>query len=109
MSDDFIEELILEGSVEPSAISNSGEMLYSFTKNIESLRPEIYDSLLEYQRLMIMALWEMGFVSMNPTELNPTLRLTEKAFDSDEVDRLHDDLKATIFNIIQATKITDIG
>jgi hypothetical protein len=46
-----------------------------------------------------MALWELGFLDMNPTENNPMVRLTTFADDGEAIDSLHPDLRRTLFMI----------
>jgi hypothetical protein len=47
-----------------------------------------------------MALWEKGFLNMNPTELNPMVTLTDFALNEEAVASLHPDLRRTLIMII---------
>lgn len=86
--DEFFEELILSGAVEFAGIdSETGEMLYNFSKNLENLNPTLYASFLKDIEAQIYLFWEKGFLSMNITESNPTVSLTEKALDQFAIDR----------------------
>ena len=97
----IIDDLILSGGLEVSGIdADSGEILYGFTDKLKEVSPEMANGLMELFHMHVMALWERGFLDLNPTEENPMVRLTEFAFNEDAVATLHPDLKQTLKIII---------
>jgi hypothetical protein len=88
--DDYsIENLILSGVLEPSGIDlDTGEVVYNFTEALKDHDPKLYTEFQNYFSEEVASLWSKGFVDMNITEKNPTVRLTNKAFDLDAVSSL---------------------
>lgn len=100
--DDFIESLILNGAIEVAAIDMaSGEILYKFTPKLKEISPELYAAQQSMFRDELMSLWEEGFVDVDPTEENPKVTLTPKAFSAPDVDDLDDQKKSTLKEIIR--------
>jgi predicted rRNA methylase YqxC with S4 and FtsJ domains len=100
--DDFIEALILNGAIEVAAIDMStGNMLYRFTPKLKEISPELYAVQQAMFREELMSLWEEGFVDVDPTEENPKVTLTPKAFSDVDVDKLDDEKKTTLKEIIR--------
>jgi hypothetical protein len=97
--DEMIEKLILDGSLEVSGIDESGELTYQFTEKLQEQNPELAEGIQELFHIHVMALWELGFLDMNPTENNPMVRLTTFADDGEAIDSLHPDLRRTLFMI----------
>jgi hypothetical protein len=90
-SNDF-DKLILSGAIQPAGIDpDTGEMLYNFTKKLKHVHPVLYREVNNMFSRQIMNLWEKGMVDMDPTESNPIVRLTEKAFDKSLIDTLDDE------------------
>lgn len=82
MSEDMMEELILDGSAEFAGIDvETGEMLYNFTSKLHKLHPEISNELERYFHSYVMKLWEKGFLEMNILDSDPTVKLTNLAYD----------------------------
>ena len=101
--EEFIDYLILEGAVEVAGIdSNTGEFLYSFTDKLEQVDPEMYRRSLEMFQGMVRQLWEKGFLEMNIDAANPTVRLTEKAFDQAALATLNAEEQTALHTIIHA-------
>jgi hypothetical protein len=99
--DKIIEELILSGGLEVSGLdAETGEPLYQFTDKLSKTNPEIAEGIQELFHLHVMALWEKGFLNMNPTELNPMVTLTDFALNEEAVSSLHPDLRRTLIMII---------
>lgn len=97
----IIEDLILSGGLEVSGLdADTGEPLYQFTEKITEIDSPLADAMQELFHMHVMALWEKGFIDMNPMERNPMVRLTELALDNDAVHSLHPDLKRTLVMII---------
>jgi hypothetical protein len=84
----LIESLILKGAIEMAGISDSGEPLYNFTTKIKEVMPELYREHLNFVNSALMGLWEKGFLNMDLLDENPTVRLSEKAFDQNEISGL---------------------
>lgn len=105
-SEDMLDQLILEGLVEVAAIdSGTGEMLYSFTEKAREELPEVQRQAEELFNSMIMFFWEHGFLSMNIDEANPVIRVTPKALDDDEVEKLSAEHRQALAIILEALKI----
>lgn len=105
MDEEFLDILILEGVVEVAGIdSKTGEMLYSFTKKILE-RPELMAIITDTHVQEIYYLWEQGFLNMNMLEDNPTVRITPKALDDNEVDQLPLHLQIALRQIVEASRI----
>lgn len=97
----IIDELILSGGLEVAGLdSETNEPLYSFTDKLSETNPDVAAGLQELFHLHVMALWERGFLNMNPMEENPMVTLTEFALDEDAIKTLHPDLRRTLFMII---------
>ena len=105
MDEEFLDILILEGVVEVAGIdSKTGEMLYSFTKKVLE-RPELMAIITDTHVQEIYYLWEQGFLNMNMLEDNPTVRITPKALDDNEVDQLPLHLQIALRQIVEASRI----
>lgn len=85
--------LIDKGAVSFEGFSEDGEPLYRFTEKLEEVAPDLYKMHTSMLNTEIMALWEKGFVEMDLFEDNPTVKLTKKSFDKQEVNLLNDTLK----------------
>lgn len=102
MSDEenLIDDLILEGALEIAGIdSKTGEFLYSVTPKMKDIMPDLYEEHLQTVNREIMALWEKGFVDMDFNEDNPIVRLSPKAHNIDEVNRLPEHLQSSLDEI----------
>lgn len=106
MDDGLVDKFILDGILEVSGIdAKTGEFLYSFTHKLKDAYPELYDEVQNYISKEVMSLWQGGFVSMDVTEQNPIVSLTDKAFINDEVDKLSEDLKHALGEIKRLTAL----
>lgn len=100
--DDFIDALILNGALEIAAIDmETGEALYKFTDKLKQISPELYETQQAMFHEELMALWEDGFVNLDPMEKNPIVTLTPKAFSATHVDKLDDSKKSTLKEVIR--------
>jgi hypothetical protein len=97
-----LDELILNGGVEVSGLTDSGQFLYKFTDKLQDIDVDLYNAIRQKMYEEIMFLWQKGFISMDITVNNPIVRLTEKAFDKDEVDSLPEDIKANLLAFIRS-------
>lgn len=101
-SGDKIEELILSGALEVSGIDiDSGEMLYNFTDRLKDINPDLFKDMSDYISTETMALWAEGFLDIDVTETNPMVKLTPKAFDDAEVEKLPKEKQYTLKEIIR--------
>ena len=100
--DDAFEELILSGAIEISGIDEqSGEMLFNFTEKLKDVDPSLYDKMTDFFHQELMRLWEKGFISMDITQKNPTVSLTQKALDEIEISSLTIDQRVHLEDIIK--------
>jgi hypothetical protein len=88
MNDEMLEKLILDGAAEFAGLSENGEMLYSFTPELANIEPSIYSQIMDLQRQELLFLWVKGFISMDITEDNPIVNITDRALDDGEVNKL---------------------
>jgi hypothetical protein len=87
--EEIIDKLLLENALEVVGIDKSnGEFLYAFTPKIKDVMPELYDDHLNFVNSEIMTLWEKGYLDINFLEENPAVRLSEKAVDKEELNKL---------------------
>jgi len=85
----MIEYLILQNALEVSGIdSATGELLYSITAKMKEVMPDLYDDHLNFVHTEILELWQQGFLEINFMEDDPTVSLTEKTLDQDELSKL---------------------
>lgn len=83
-----IEHLILEGAVEVAGMNlETGEMMYTFTPELENINPELYGAVSDYIYGAILSVWTKGFIDMDALDPQAMVTLTPKAFDSDAIDR----------------------
>ena len=92
-------DLLDKGAVEFNGFDESGEATYRFTEKLKDVNPELYGIHNQLLNVEIMALWEKGFVDMNLFEENPTVRLTKKAFNRNEVKQLNEELQSFLKEI----------
>lgn len=102
---DAFDQMILDGLVEVSGIDPDGQFLYSFTPKMVEEYPAIARLSDELFLADIHRLWELGFVLMNIDDPNPTVSLSEKAFDRDAVDSLSEELKLMLNILKNAMRI----
>jgi hypothetical protein len=99
---DKIEDLILSGALEVSGIDiDTGEMLYNFTDKLKDINPDLFKDMSDYISTETMSLWAEGFLDIDVTETNPMVKLTPKAFDDAEVDKLPKEKQYTLKEIIR--------
>lgn len=94
------DKLVLSGVVEPAALDpETGEMLYTFSKDLENINPELHKIVLDNFLSSAMKLWELGFINMNVTEKNPMVSLTKSAFDEEKINQLDEDMQFSLKEI----------
>lgn len=104
MSDekDIIANLILVGALEVAGIDiETGEPLYNFTSKLKDINPDLHNEMSTYFSRETMALWQHGFIAMDVTKVDPEIRLLPKAFNKEEVDKLADNNRYTLKEIIR--------
>jgi hypothetical protein len=100
--DDAFEELLLSGAVEISGIDEqSGEMLFKFTEKLKDVDPHLYSKMTDFFHQELMKLWEKGFISMDITQRNPAVSLTQKALDEIAVGDLSVDQRVHLEDIMK--------
>jgi len=104
-NEEDLEQMILDGIIEFAGLDENGEMLYSFSRDIEAKYPDIYRTVMEMHMQDIYHLWEMGFISMDVTQQNPLARVTEKAFDGEAISALPIHMKIILEQIKDAMRI----
>lgn len=99
--DEEFDNLILSGAVQVSGIdSETGEMLYTFTEKLKELDPKLYHKMHDIFYQDILFLWERGFLSMDVTQDNPIVSITEKALNVLEVEKLPNEQKMYLQDIM---------
>ena len=95
-----IDDLILSCALEPAGIDpESGEMLYNFTDKLKDVSPVLHREVNNAFNAHVMKLWELGMVSMDITDKNPLVQLTEKSFEPDLISQLNDEELYTLKEI----------
>ena len=95
-----IDDLILSGALEPAGVDpESGEMLYNFTDKLKDVSPVLHREVNNAFNAHVMKLWELGMVSMDITDKNPLVQLTEKSFEPDLISQLNDEELYTLKEI----------
>jgi hypothetical protein len=94
------DKLLLSGVIEPTALDpDTGEMLYSFSENLEEKNPELHRLVLDNFYKTSLKLWELGFLNMDITNNNPLVSLTPKAFNDKRIKQLDKDLQFALSEI----------
>jgi hypothetical protein len=104
MSDDqdIIANLILTGALEVSGIDiETGEPLYNFTSKLQYVNPDLHNEMSTYFSRETMALWQHGFIAMDITQKDPDIKLLPKAFNKKEVNKLEENNKYSLKEIIR--------
>ena len=97
-----LDELILNGSIEVTGLTNSGAFLYKFTDKLQETDPDLYDAIRQRMYGEIMFLWQAGFIAMDVTVDNPIVKLTDKAFDKEALEELPEQIKANLIALIRS-------
>lgn len=94
------DKLVLSGIVEPAALDQeTGEMLYTFNKDLDKINPELHKLVLNNFVDSAMKLWQLGFLNMDVTSKNPLVSLTPRAFDQNKIDELDEDMQFSLKEI----------
>ena len=85
----IIDTLILEGGIEVAGVDpDTGEILYAFTPKVKEIMPELYHDHLNFVNDELMILWEKGYVDIDFLQDDPLISLSDKAYDTNELDKL---------------------
>lgn len=85
--EEWFENMIIEGVIEFAGLDpNTGEMLYNFNKDLENIRPDLFEQMTSSMESDIYKLWEKGFLAMNIADENPLVKITEKSLDTDAIE-----------------------
>lgn len=103
--DEDFQQLILDGMVEFSGMSADGEMMYRFTDKAFEEIPRLADKATTLFAETLSVLWEKEFVSMDITEENPKVMITEKALDEEAKESLTYEERVTLEYIIESLKL----
>lgn len=101
---EYLEQLILEGIVEFAGLDDNGEMLYSFTPDLETKAPAIHKIVQELHMQDIYYLWESGFLEMDITANNPLVLPSERALDEEALNELPPALRLLLEQIKEAMR-----
>lgn len=100
--DEIIEHLILNGALEVAAVDmETNELLFSFTDKLQEVDPSLHDAMFTYFYTDVMNLWEHGFIEMDVDSDNPMVRVTEKALNVIEVNKLKSEEKNVLKEIVR--------
>lgn len=85
----IIDNLVLSGGLEVAGVDpETNEILYAFTPKVKDLMPELYDGHLNFVNDELMVLWEKGYVDINFLQDDPSVSLSDKAYDESELAKL---------------------
>ena len=107
MDEPTIEQLILDGILEVAGIDDeSGEMLFNFTPGLQEKMPDLYKAHMNWVHQEIMFFWEHGFLNMNNIfSNNPSVYLSAKAFDEEELAKLDSEKRFALTQIKNILKV----
>lgn len=107
MKEPSIEDLILAGAIEVSAMDpETGEFLYSFTPKIKDVMPDLYHMHINNIHSEIMFFFERGFVDIIDFESsNPVIKLTQRAFDPEYISKLDPEYIQSLNEIKRILKV----
>jgi hypothetical protein len=110
-NDKMFERLILMGAVEPAGMdSESGEMLFSFSEDIETIAPGLAKLVEDKIASTVMTLWSKGFVELkyNEDSDDPLVFITEQCDNEIAISVLPDFEKTVLTNIIDHFKQDEV-
>jgi hypothetical protein len=110
-NDKMFERLILMGAVEPAGMdSESGEMLFSFSEDIDTIAPGLAKLVEDKIASTVMTLWSKGFVDLkyNEDSEDPLVFVTEQCDNEVAVSVLPDFEKTVLTNIIDHFKQDEV-
>ena len=100
--DSLIEKLILVGAMEVAGIDSvTGEFLYGFTPKLRELDPRLANEINGTIQNGILDLWADGFLDIDMSKEEPTVRLTEKCFDDFAVSSLSNERQSFLRSVME--------
>ena len=101
----ILEALILEGAVEPAGMSEEGEMLYSFSPDLQEISPGLYDHITQHFYGVIVSLWDKGIVEVKADDDDFMVTFAE-GFDESSLDELEltKEEKQVVSNMVRMFK-----
>ena len=100
-----IDALVLKGLVEVVGIDPvTQEFLYQITGDLDKLIPDLRQEGEKMYLEMLDSLWIKGFISMDKTEENPIVHLTDLAFDEEKVNELSFEERTALYTTMEAMK-----
>ena len=99
---DIIDNLVINGGLEfAGKDSETGEPMYRPTERLKEIDSKLDAELSLYFSDITLKLWEKGFLDMDVTEKDPTVKLGPSAFDTTLVKSLDKDQRHIIEEIIK--------
>lgn len=102
--DKMFNNLILIGAIEPAGMDmDTGEMLFCFSENIETVAPGLAKSVSDKISSTVMNLWSKGFVELkyNDDSDDPLVFLTDRCNDDFAISVLPEFEGIVLRNIIE--------
>ena len=104
--DAMVNRLMSMGLIEVTGIdAASGEFLYQVSPDLYAMFPDLKSIIHESFIDQVNSLWVKGFLSMDYTELNPMVSLTDNAFDEKKVALLSLDERNALMLIMDAMRM----
>lgn len=101
-NDDMIEQLILSGALEVAGFdSESEEMTYSFTDKLKDISPDLHNLFENFFYQELLFLWQNGFINVDLFSEIPSVSLSTKSFDEEEVRKLEKDKQHSLKEIMR--------
>lgn len=100
-ANDMLESLILDGSVEISGMTESGEITYNFTPELKTQHPDIFDKVIMLFHAGINSLWQKGFLKIDMTLADPDVYLNEEALTPENIGKLDEGERMLLESVIR--------
>lgn len=98
----MIDKMIMLGAVQVAGVDPDGQFRYSLRGSINDIMPDLYKVHMEEVHETMMHFWEMGFVEfLDMDRAAPRIKLTPKIMDRSAIERLNDDDREALRQLIQ--------
>jgi hypothetical protein len=94
-----IDFLILNGALEVIGLDDNGEFLYAFTDKIMEMLPDLKEEVSKTYVEEIDTLWELGYLNMDISKENPSVTLTNMAYNDKMVSELPPRLQTVLLTV----------
>ena len=94
-----IDFLILNGAIEVIGLDDNGEFLYAFTDKIMEMVPDLKEEVSKTYVEEIDTLWELGYLNMDISKENPSVTLTNMAYNDKMVSELPPRLQTVLLTV----------